>query len=196
LGIGPDAQNVWRSIKTATATTSGGAGVAFDSEFNSFAFEATQLEEQKRVAVEGFREQIIHGRDVLARVRIIGATAIDHEVAGLRREERNACIISDLLDLAGHCPRQQLRGEQRFVGHRLGEFRPLVQCECLHGNRDFVRRRLRTLHLGFDHSRLHVDQKNLPSARVAAAATEPFADVETLDDGDPAFGPPAFAKAS
>src|SRR5262249_9207307 len=81
-----------------------------------------------------------------------------------------------------------------LAGQDLHHFLPVVRGQDIDTDGHLIRFRPGTLHTSRHLAALHLDRQHLPASRVGSAATKPGADVEALQHGDPALGPPALAE--
>jgi hypothetical protein len=153
-----------------------------------------QGEDQERVAVELLAEQVVDGRDVLARVGRVGARAPGGQVPPPGGEQRQAGLPEDLLDVLRHLAGQQLGREQGLAREGPHQRVPVGRREPLDLDGDLVRLGPRPLHRRPDSPLLDLDRQHLASAGVRAASPQPRADVEALQHGDPPLGPPTGAE--
>ena len=164
---------------------------------SSLRLEAAQPEEQVRIAVDLLAEQVVDRRDVLARVRGVGARAGGLEVAVRAREEREAEALEHLLDALGHLARRQRRGRARgSAGELLRHLLPVGAREHREAHAHEIRCVARALHLRGDEALADLELEHLTLTCVDAAAPEPAPDLEALEHVDPAPRPPVLGAAA
>ena len=115
-----------------------------------FAGCATQLEDQKRIAIEFLPDQIIDRGDVFARIRPIRARTIGLQVAELFWKERKPNLFEDLLDLLRHLASQQFGGEDSFPVQCFRHSLPVIGGNRLHLDLDVIGFGTGALDRGFD----------------------------------------------
>src|SRR5262249_7655523 len=128
------------------------------------------------------------------RVRVIGTRTGSFQVAALRWEQRQAGVLEDGFDVLRHLAGQQLGHEQRLAGQRREQFLPLGGGQLLDADTDPVGLRLRALHARRHLALADVDVQYLAAAGIGPAARQAGADVEALQDFNPALRPPGRAE--
>src|SRR5262249_41632433 len=128
--------------------------------------------------------------------RPVGARAIRREVAELRREEGQAGPAEDLLDLLGHLARQELGGEDGLLAQGSYQRLPVGVGDRADPDVDLVGLGSRPLDPGADTPLLDRDREHLTAPRVRPSPRQPGADLEPLQNPDPALRPPALAEGA
>src|SRR5262249_52716414 len=155
-----------------------------------------KLENEKRVTVKLLAQQIIDGSNVLTGVRQIGTGTLGRQVAQLLGKKRQTGVLEELFDVLRHLPRQQFGGKESQPGQFPNYLVPVGAPQDSNIDRDVVRLGTRSLDLGFDPALVDVNGQHLSSSSIRSTPAQPRADVEALQHGNPALGPPALAEGA
>ena len=128
-----------------------------------------QLENKERVAIELLAQEEVDRRDVLARIRPVGARAVGLKVSALVREERKSCVPEDVFDIIGHLACQQLCREDRPPGKRRGQLLPVRSAKRTDFDLDPVRPGTGALHPGCYGSLFDIYRQHLAPASIGPA---------------------------
>ena len=113
----------------------------------SLAREPAQPEDQERVAVELLAQQVVHGGDVLARVRPVRAGALGRELGAAGGEERRRPSPVNALSMSsGISPASSFAANSAFPRSASPTLRQSARGEGRHADRDLVGLRPRALH--------------------------------------------------
>src|SRR5438309_1444513 len=133
----------------------------------------TQPENQKRIAVKRFPEQIVNRCNVLTGIGPVRARATGRDLVQRLRKQRKPGVAENAFDLRRHFSRQQLGGKDSLSRKLLGNPLPLRFLQWVHFDNYLIRRGARALDGGFDQAFLYLDRSDLPLARVRTPALQP-----------------------